>query len=85
MFCVDDTELVVKVRESREVLYSGGVVGRGDVAWMGTLGVVTTEVWGKVADCKRRKMGLWSEKVKSGSMRTVQERTIGTWVRVRMT
>jgi hypothetical protein len=27
-----DTELVVKVRESREVLYSGGVVGRGDVA-----------------------------------------------------
>jgi hypothetical protein len=31
VFCVDDTELVVKVCESREVLYSGGVVGRGDV------------------------------------------------------
>ena len=33
VFCVDDAELVVKVRESREVLHSGGVVGSGDVTW----------------------------------------------------
>ena len=52
---------------------------------MGTLGAVTAGVWDMGADCNRRKMGLWSEKVKSGSMRTVQERTMGTWVRVRMT
>ncbi len=32
VFCVDDVELVVKVCESREVMYSGGVVGRGDVS-----------------------------------------------------
>ncbi len=50
--------------------------------WMGTRGAVTTGTWGMGADCKRREMGLWSEKVKSGSMRTVQERTMGTWVRL---
>jgi hypothetical protein len=31
VLCVDNSELVVKVCESREVMYSGGVVGRGDV------------------------------------------------------
>jgi hypothetical protein len=52
---------------------------------MGTRGSVTEGTWDMGVDCKRRKMGLWSEKVKSGSMRRVQESTMGTWVRVRMT
>ena len=51
---------------------------------MGAVGVAAVGEWDLGPDCKRRRMGLWSEKASSGSSRTVQERTMWACVRVRI-